>query len=107
MSLKAKSSGMPNTLLRDINAIHANIMLSDLPTEVQATIRQGVRTAFTRLLKEGYAISTGDVVPRAPLPRRENASRPAQPPRPPRRKDDGSGPPRRGPGGRNGPPKKV
>ncbi|HEU4968839.1 hypothetical protein [Sphingomonas sp.] len=64
-ALKTASKGLPNTLLRDLNAIHANVTLSDLPDEVQAAIATNVRSAFTRLLKEGYS-----VMPRGGLPER-------------------------------------
>lgn len=64
-ALKAASKGLPNTLLRDLNAIHANVTLADLPDEVQAAIASNVRLAFTRLLKEGYS-----VMPRGGAPER-------------------------------------
>lgn len=74
-SLKSSSKGMPNTLLRDINSIHRNSTFADLPKELQVAIGASVRSAFNRLLKEGYSISQGA----APAPR--NAS-PASPPPP-------------------------
>jgi hypothetical protein len=89
-ALKSASRGVPNTLLRDIGAIHVNSTFADLPKELQAAITASVRTAFNRLLKEGYAIAPRDAAP---------------PPRGP-----GGGQPPRGPGGqsprpnRNGPP---
>ena len=52
-ALKASSKGLPNTLLRDLNAIHANTTLADTPEEVQAAIQSSVRAACTRLRKEG------------------------------------------------------
>ncbi|GAO39165.1 hypothetical protein SCH01S_28_00240 [Sphingomonas changbaiensis NBRC 104936] len=64
-ALKTASKGLPNTLLRDLNAIHANVTLADLPEEVQAAIATNVRSAFTRLLKEGYS-----VMPRGGTPER-------------------------------------
>ena len=45
MALKAASKGMPNTLLRDLNAIHANVTRADLPADVQAAIQANVRAA--------------------------------------------------------------
>ena len=98
MALKAASKGLPNNLLRDLNAIHANTTFADLPPEVQATITAGVRAAFTRLLKEGYSVAPG----------RPEPSRDSRPPqrdaRPPagrsQRRPDG-----RGPGGDRGPPR--
>jgi hypothetical protein len=56
-AFKAASNGVPNTLLRDLNSVHANTTFADLPKELQATIDKSVRAAFTRLLKEGYLIS--------------------------------------------------
>lgn len=103
-ALKAASKGVPNTLLRDINAIHANSTFADLPKELQDAIAASVRGAFTRLLKEGYSVSTG-----APAPPRRD---PPQVPRGPRaphrggpRREGPSGPRREGPGGprRDGP----
>jgi len=78
-ALKSASRGMPNTLLRDINAIHANSTFADLPPELQATITASVRTAFNRLLKEGYSIAPGaparSAGPRSPIPDRRPAAR--------------------------------
>jgi hypothetical protein len=105
-ALKAASKGLPNTLLRDLNAIHANTTFADLPAEVQNAIAASVRAAFSRLQKEGYAVSGGE--PAAPRP-----PRPGVPPggqhRPFRRpppKRDGGGPGR--PPGKGGgrPPRK-
>ncbi len=85
-ALKTASKGVPNTLLRDIGAIHANSTFSDLPKELQVTITASVRAAFNRLLKEGYSVAPRDAAP-------------------PRGGAGGGGgerearPPRRGPGG--------
>ncbi|HEX8669670.1 MAG TPA: hypothetical protein VF727_14995 [Allosphingosinicella sp.] len=91
-ALKAASGGLPNTLLRELNAIHANTTFADLPKELQASIGASVRAAFTRLLKEGYSVTTGQ-----PAPPRPQAPRPDSGPRGPR----GPRPPanRHGPGG--------
>lgn len=72
-SLKAASKGLPNTLIRDLNAIHANTTFEDLPKELQAAISASVRVAFTRLLKEGYSVSNAPPPPQRPaaIPRRE------------------------------------
>ena len=67
-SLKAASKGVPNNMLRDLSAIHANTTFADLPKELQASIAASVRAAFTRLLKEGYAVSSAQAAP-APPPR--------------------------------------
>ena len=103
-ALKTASKGLPNTLLRDINSIHANTTFADLPKEVQSSIASSVRAAFTRLLKEGYSVSTGQPAPpaRGPQqrrdgPRHDRTGRPANPNRPPSNRN---GPNRGGPGGR-------
>ena len=80
-ALKSGSGGLPNNLLRDVQAIHPNVTFADLPKAVQDSIVTSVRAAFTQFLKEGYAVAPRDA---APLVRR-----------PPRH----DGPPRRGPGG--------
>ncbi|MBA2918370.1 hypothetical protein GON01_05215 [Sphingomonas sp. MAH-20] len=64
-ALKTASRGLPNTLLRDVGAIHANVTLADLPEDVRTAIATNVRSAFTRLLKEGYS-----VMPRGGMPER-------------------------------------
>jgi hypothetical protein len=109
VALKGASKGVPNTLLRDLNAIHANTTLADLPPDLGASIQSSVRAAFTRLLKEGYSVSPAQAAPPRPqaprgeriVPRGERPARPAGD-RPQRR----DGPPRSGPprGGR--PPRK-
>lgn len=73
MALKTASKGMPNTLLRDLNAVHANTTFGDLPKELQTTIAASVRAAFTRLQKEGYVVSDGKAAPppRSAPPRRD------------------------------------
>src|SRR6478736_9165147 len=55
-ALKTASKGLPNQLLRDVQAIHANVTFADLPKELQDQIAESTRTAFTSLLKEGYAV---------------------------------------------------
>ncbi len=55
-ALKAASRGVPNTMLRDIQAMHRNATFADLPKELQDAIANSVRSAFTQLLKEGYAV---------------------------------------------------
>lgn len=101
-ALKTASKGLPNTLLRDLNAIHANVTLADLPDEVQAAIATNVRAAFTRLLKEGYSVMPGRGTPErrpppaAPVVGRGQRRPPAAGPRPGGRPGSGPG----GPGGR-------
>ena len=105
-ALRAASKGVPNTMVRDINALHANTTYADLPKELQASITASVRAAFTRLLKEGYSVSTGQPAPprHAPI-RHENARGHPQRPRPPRRDGGGPGRPPRGKGPRPNRPK--
>jgi hypothetical protein len=55
-ALKAGSGGLPNNLLRDVQAIHNNVTFADLPKALQDAIVASTRTAFTQLLKEGYAV---------------------------------------------------
>jgi hypothetical protein len=105
-ALKAASGGLPNNLLRQIGAIHANTTFADLPKEVQDAIAASTRAAFQKLLKEGYNVSSGSAPPPRPahIPRREPGGRP-----PPRhgggeRKPGGDRPrgPRPGGGGKPG-----
>ena len=55
-ALKRASGGLPNQLLRDVQAIHPNVTFADLPRELQEQIAETTRAAFTQLLKEGYAV---------------------------------------------------
>jgi hypothetical protein len=97
VALKDASKGLPNTLLRDIGAVHANTTLADLPAELQASIQANVRAAFTRLLKEGYSVSPGQPAPaRAAPPRRDGPAGPGGGSRRPPGNRDGA-PPRSGP----------
>jgi hypothetical protein len=95
-ALRTASGGVPNNLLRDLNAIHPNTTFDDLPQALQASILASVRVAFTRLQKEGYTVFNPDLAPppRRPPPAapsgprgapRPNQARPGQPrrPRPP------------------------
>jgi hypothetical protein len=107
MALKAASKGLPNTLLRDLNAIHANTTLGDLPPELHAAISASVRAAFTRLLREGYSVAPGRSEPirdtrHPPRDARSPAGRPQR--RPDGRPPGGDrGKPR--PGGEGGKPR--
>lgn len=94
-ALKAASQGLPNTLLRDIGAIHANTAVADLPKEVQASVAASVRTTFTRLMKDGYTVIGKDAPPPRP-------SAPSGPPRGDRPYRSGPGGRPSGPGGRPG-----
>jgi hypothetical protein len=55
-ALKRASGGLPNQLLRDVQAIHPNVTFADLPKALQDQIVESTRSAFTQLLKEGYAV---------------------------------------------------
>lgn len=113
-ALKARARGVPNNLLRDLNALHANTAFADLPAELQSAIAASVRGAFAKLLKEGYSVSPGQPAPaRAARPqgadgpggerRDRRPSGPRGPDGPggrgPRRGAPGGDAPRRGPGG--------
>ena len=95
-ALKRASGGLPNQLLRDVQAIHPNVTFAVLPKELHDQIIESTRAAFTQLLKEGYAIGPRNAQHQAPRPmdrvpdRRGPGNRP--PPRGPRR----DGPPRSG-----------
>jgi hypothetical protein len=93
-AMRAASKGLPNNMLRDLQSIHRNTAFEDLPKEVQDSIAQSVHSAFTQLLKEGYAVG-----PRAAV----QQSRPMD--RVPERPRHGPGNDRRGPprGPRRGP----
>ena len=97
-ALKAASGGVPNTLLRSINAVHANTAFADLPPELRTAIAASVRSGFNRLLKEGYAVAPSQPAPnRAAPPAAPTETRPFRPaprplrpgPRPPPRKPTG------------------
>jgi hypothetical protein len=106
-ALKAASKGLPNNLLRDLNAIHANTTFADLPQEVQNAVSASVRAAFSRLQKEGYSVSGGEpAVPRPPRPSGPAAAQ-HRPFRRPPPKRDGAPPGTRPPGQGGGrPPRK-
>src|ERR1041385_6128195 len=91
-ALKRGSGGLPNQLLRDVQAIHPNVTFADLPKELQDQIAETTRSAFTQLLKEGYAVG---------LRQQMQQSRPIDRVPARQRRNDRRGPPR-GPG--RGPP---
>ncbi|WP_162789124.1 hypothetical protein, partial [Sphingomonas sediminicola] len=68
-AIKAASGGLPNNLLRQVQAIHGNVTLADLPKELQDAIAASTRTAFTALLKEGYSVAPRDAAPVRTAPR--------------------------------------
>ena len=95
-ALKSAAKGVPNTMLREIQAVHRNATFADLPKELQDAINTSVRSAFTQLLKEGYAIAPSQGQATRPIdrvPERERRDRPGN-------ADDrrGARGPRRGPG---------
>lgn len=67
VALKDSAKGLPNALLRDMNAVHANTAFTDLPAAVQNAVAASVRDAFGKLRKEGYAIA--ETQPTAARPR--------------------------------------
>jgi len=114
-ALKAGSGGLPNQLLRDLQAIHPNVTFADLPKPLQDAIAESTRSAFSQLLKEGYSVGPRqqaqpsrplDRVPERPRHAHVPADRrgPPRGPRPPRRDGPRSGPGGDGPGtGTRGP----
>jgi hypothetical protein len=116
-ALKAASGGLPNQLLRDVQAIHPNVTYADLPKQLQDAIAESTRTAFTQLLKEGYAVGPRqqmqatrpmDRVPERDrrVPNDRRTVRHGQGRRcPPRPEGDGPGQGPRGPGGPSRPRK--
>ena len=111
-ALKRASGGLPNQLLRDVQAIHPNVTFADLPKELQDQIAETTRAAFTQLLKEGYAVGPRQQMqatrPMDRVPERQRPTDRRGPPRGPRRgPPSGEGPDRgpRGPGGPSRPRK--
>jgi len=105
-ALKRASGGLPNQLLRDVQAIHPNVTFADLPKELQDAIAESTRAAFTQLLKEGYAVGPRQQVPSSRpmdrVPERDRRGPPRGPGGPPVRR--GGRPPKGGgkPGGGGG-----
>ena len=104
-ALKKGSGGLPNQLLRDVQAIHPNVTFADLPKDLQDAITETTRMAFTQLLKEGYAVGPRQQMQQSrPMDRVPERQRPTdrrgppRGPRPPRPRGAGGGRPR-GPGG--------
>ena len=109
-SLKRASGGLPNQLLRDVQAIHPNVTFADLPKELQDAIAESTRAAFTQLLKEGYAVGPRQLMQQSrPMdrvperPRTTDRRGPPRGPRPPRPAGEGRDRSPRGPGGSGGP----
>jgi hypothetical protein len=110
-ALKRGSGGLPNQLLRDVQAIHPNVTFADLPKELQDQIAETTRSAFSELLKEGYAVGPRQQMQQARpidrVPERQRTTDRRGPPRGPRRGPaSGEGGDRpRGPGGSSRPRK--
>jgi len=104
-ALKRGSGGLPNQLLRDVQAIHPNVTFADLPKALQDQIAETTRSAFTQLLKEGYAVGPRQQMqqsrPIDRVPERQRTTDRRGPARGPRRgPPNGEGPDKpRGPGG--------
>ena len=111
-ALKRGSGGLPNQLLRDVQAIHPNVTFADLPKALQDQIVESTRTAFTQLLKEGYAVGprqqlqASRPMDRVPERSRDRPGDRRGPPRGLRRPaNDGGKGPGKGPGGPSRPRK--
>ena len=115
-ALKSASGGLPNQLLRDVQAIHSNVTFTDLPKELQDALAAATRSAFTSLLKEGYVVGPRqqmqatrpmDRVPERDrrVPQDRRTVRHGQGRRGPRPEGDGPGRGPRGPGGPSRPRK--
>ena len=110
-ALKTASKGLPNQLLRDVQAIHPNVTFADLPKELQDAIAESTRTAFTQLLKEGYAVGPKQQMqvsrPMDRVPERQRHAPGSQdrrgPPRGPRRGPPPGEGPNKGPRGPGSP----
>ena len=105
-ALKRASGGLPNQLLRDVQAIHANVTFADLPKELQDAIAEGTRSAFTQLLKEGYAVGPRQQMqlsrPMDRVPERQRPDRRGPPRGPTQGHRPGGRPPKGGGGGGGG-----
>jgi len=108
-ALKRASGGLPNQLLRDVQAVHPNVTFADLPKELQDAIAESTRAAFTQLLKEGYAVGPRQQMqasrPIDRVPERPRLGDRRGPPRGPRRGPSGGDRPGKGPGGPSRPRK--
>jgi hypothetical protein len=79
VALKDSSKGLPNALLRDVNAIHANTAFGDLPEAVRATVASSVRAAFAKLQKDGYVVAEAKSIRAAPRPEPRSSGSHADP----------------------------
>ena len=105
-ALKRASGGLPNQLLRDVQAIHPNVTFADLPKELQDQIAETTRAAFTQLLKEGYAVGPRQQMqqsrPMDRVPERQRPNDRRGPPRGPSTGHRRGGRPSKGGGGSSG-----
>jgi hypothetical protein len=105
-ALKRASGGLPNQLLRDVQAIHPNVTFADLPKELQDQIAESTRAVFTGLLKEGYAVGPRQQMqqsrPMDRVPERDRRGPPRSSSGPPVRR--GGRPPKGGGSGGDGKP---
>ena len=102
-ALKRASGGLPNQLLRDVQAIHPNVTFADLPKELRDQLAESTRAAFTAFLKEGYAVGPRQQMqatrPMDRVPDRQRPNDRRGPPRGPRRGPPSGEGPNRGPRG--------
>ena len=107
-ALKRAAGGLPNQLLRDVQAIHPNVTFADLPKELQDAIAESTRTAFTQLLKEGYAVGPKQQMqasrPMDRVPERQRPDRRGPPRGPSQGHRRGGRPPKGGGNGGGGKP---
>jgi len=107
-ALKRASGGLPNQLLRDVQAIHANVTFADLPKELQDQIVESTRAAFTQFLKDGYAVGPRQQMqqsrPIDRVPERQRPDRRGPPRGPSQGHRRGGRPPKGGGGGGGGKP---
>ncbi len=61
-SMKKSANGMPNVLLRDIQSIHVNSTLDELPDSAKGAILNCVSSALSRLQAEGFVITKKEFV---------------------------------------------
>src|SRR6478672_7492802 len=106
-ALKRASGGLPNQLLRDVQAIHPNVTFADLPKALQDQIVETTRSSFSQFLKEGYAVGPRQQMqqsrPIDRVPERQRTSDRRGPPRGPRRGPPGGEGPDKNPRGPGGP----
>ena len=107
-ALKRASGGLPNQLLRDVQAIHPNVTFADLPKELRDQIAESTRAAFTQLLKEGYAVGPRQQMqqsrPLDRVPERQRPDRRGPPRGPAHNHRRGGRPPKGGGNGGGGKP---